>query len=973
MEKYNFIESISKNKLWIHFEENANDELRYKVKQLVIYAATKLSAIRETFPSYTIHDGQHQYNMMNIVELLLGERVKDLSSIESAFLVLSIYYHDIGMVYSSEELNQLSKSKYFNIFLRENISAAISFMQNGQQINDDLAEWFCRWNHAVRVHDLIKIIDTDLVTWENIPIGIHLGLVCESHNWSTLQISSNPLLHTEFLGSCDLKFVSMLLRLADILDFDYTRAPKSLYQYLNLNNGETFSKITSKTEWRKHMSSNGFTLSSDGAKLIFSAGPKHPDVEYSIRQFLTIIDIELYKCNALKSSFNKRWQNFSIPKEIDKDNIISNDYLYGDFELSLAKEKIFEIFIGENLYQSKSTFIRELLQNAIDTTRHRVTYERYINHNLEFKTPPIVIEYWKVNNRYSWFKISDNGMGMDLFKIQNYFLKVGNSYYTSLRFEKFVYDLKLKGVDFLPISRFGIGFLSCFMVSDEILVSTFDRESESRYCLEINPDNNYYILKTDSHNPLTFPDRLKNQKSEFKCNFGTSIYLKVDRLKYDLENQIENQINSYYCHSSIPLIVNDKLDFNSPHHSEIYYKHSISEEMLLLLNRYLGGDLIQELSLIFEVKEINKITHLNNVSGTVILSYINSPNTLVGVNWNITLLDYTTIRVFKKGKRDMLIKVKEVKSFLRNYGLHKDEINSNLKLSYNGIAVPLEKTRDNSEFYENDIDYLSIDYGSNNDDFHAFFNIELFDQYRPELFITRESLKPLSWKIYSALSYIVYSVIKTIKPETIFDSLEFCQHYIVSNRFITNQEISQDILVSDENYWPSKELFYYEGNYISLKTLKNLKLSTKNIEELIFIDAGGDFEVTLPKKLLEDCFNVKLNSHSMELEINVRSKDEINEYFYFPPLMFIDYNESVNLYIDDYPINKNHKISKWIIENSYYLNLKYKDHFGEILDLFRDKIFIKKEELISSLITILNYLASIDNNIKKSLENYSII
>lgn len=973
MEKYNFIESIYKNKLWIQFQENANEELKHKVKQLVIYAATKLSAIRETFPNYTIHDGQHQFNMMNIVQLLLGERIKELSSIESAFLILSIYYHDLGMVYSSDELNQLSSSKYFKEFLKENMSATIIFLQNGQQVNEDLAEWYCRWNHAVRVHDQIKMVDTDLITWENIPIGIHLGYVCESHNWNLFEIVNNPLLHTEFLGVCDLKFVSILLRLADILDFDYTRAPKSLYQYLNLDHADTFSKISSKVEWRKHLSSNGFTLSLDRTKLIFSAGPKHPDVEFSIREFLKIIEAELYKCNSIKSSFSKRWQNINIPNEIDKDNIISNDYLFGDFELSLEKEKIFEIFIGENLYQSNSTFIRELLQNAIDTTRHRVVYERYQNHNLEFETPPIEIEYWKVNNRYSWFKISDQGMGMDLFKIKNFFLKVGNSYYTSLKFEKFIFDLKLKDIDFLPISRFGIGFLSCFMVSDEILVNTFDRESESRYCLEINPHNNYYILKTDSHNPLSFPDRFNNPKNGFKNNYGTTIYLKIDRLKYNLENEIVEQIKSYYSHSSIPLKFNANETINSFPFSKIKYEFSLIKEKILEINKYLGNDLVRELSLILEIKEISEIIHLNNVKGTVILSSLNSSNKLNGEDWNITLNDYYTIGVKKKGKNEKLIQVEEVKSFFWNSGLLKEDSYTNLKLSHNGISLPLEKSRGNSVFFDDEIESLSIDYSSDNDDFHAFFNIELFDDYRPDLYITRESLKPLSWKIYSALSYIVYSSIKTFRPNTIFNSLEFGQYYIVSSRFITNQILSQDILLSDEIYWPSKELFYFEGKYISLKILKKMILNTKNIEELIFFDEGGLFEITLPQKLLEDNFIFRLNSSTMEMEMEIRSKEAINEFYYFPPLMFIDYNENINLYIEDYPLNKNHKISKWIIENSHYLNSKYLDHFREILDLFKRKILMTIDEFVSSLFNILNYLGSIDNNLKHSLIYYGVI
>lgn len=53
----------------------------------------------------------------------------------------------------------------------------------------------------------------------------------------------------------------------------------------------------------------------------------------------------------------------------------------------------------------------------------------------------------------------DNGIGMDEYVVSNYLAKVGRSYYGSK-------DFKILGLKMDPISRFGIGILSCFTVAE---------------------------------------------------------------------------------------------------------------------------------------------------------------------------------------------------------------------------------------------------------------------------------------------------------------------------------------------------------------------------------------------------------------------------------------------------------------------------------------------------------------------------
>ena len=63
----------------------------------------------------------------------------------------------------------------------------------------------------------------------------------------------------------------------------------------------------------------------------------------------------------------------------------------------------------------------------------------------------------------------DNGIGMTKEIIENYLLKIGNSYYKSSEFYK---KQAQWGGTFAPTSQFGIGILSCFMLGNKIEIIT---------------------------------------------------------------------------------------------------------------------------------------------------------------------------------------------------------------------------------------------------------------------------------------------------------------------------------------------------------------------------------------------------------------------------------------------------------------------------------------------------------------------
>ena len=124
----------------------------------------------------------------------------------------------------------------------------------------------------------------------------------------------------------------------------------------------------------------------------------------------------------------------------------------------------------DNLYSKPSLCIRELLQNAADAIRTKKSL--YAMEDINFDKGKIEFYHYLNSNNEEILECRDNGIGMDQDIINNYFTRVGRSYYKSPEFHQLRKEWKEKGVDFDPCSQFGIGFMSCFMLGDQIEIQT---------------------------------------------------------------------------------------------------------------------------------------------------------------------------------------------------------------------------------------------------------------------------------------------------------------------------------------------------------------------------------------------------------------------------------------------------------------------------------------------------------------------
>jgi hypothetical protein len=217
----------------------------------------------------------------------------------------------------------------------------------------------------------------------------------------------------------------------------------------------------------------------------------------------------------------------------------------------LDENVVFERLVRD-VYDHPFAFVRELVQNALDATRCQVYLElrekslgqpefstqvdeetrtRYpVRISLTTKTADNELSGAK--EEYQILTVEDYGIGMDKNIIENYLLQVGRSFYSTDEFRR--------NFGFVPSSRFGIGFLSVFAVSDNVIVETFKPSSQS---------NDGALRLT-----LTGPRKYLLTEKGTRKRSGTKIEVLI-RKSVESEELMES-IQSWCRRVEFPIIVN---------------------------------------------------------------------------------------------------------------------------------------------------------------------------------------------------------------------------------------------------------------------------------------------------------------------------------------------------------------------------------------------------------------------------------
>lgn len=469
-------------------------------------AGPLLSRIPITFTQYTEHDIGHCRNLLDLCGRFIPDvTLQQMNAVELTLLGLSVLLHDFGMFVSEEEKRTALESLEFNEYIGADLERQSTIERAESEsrpweaayLRDAaLAEYFRRIHPERAAENIRRYIDFPL-RYRDVDLGGFVVILAESHGWAVHE--PIDLRHPEktvrglrvkqpiYGVPVNLQYLACCLRLADIMDFDRSRTPVGVF------NAVHFSEERSRAEWNKHLQMKGWLITPQEA--LYAAECTRPAFYVSVMQFLDLIDREIQDCKRLlaqaPADVSGRY-GLELSPVVDRTRVemVDRSYLAGGYRFELDYERIMALLMDRSLYADPSLFVRELVQNAADACRFAASLAAEANATY---VPKIVITE-KLIDGVRHVSVQDNGVGMSLEVLLNYFLRVGRSFYRSRDFLAARARLASSGIDLDATSQFGIGILSCFMVCDTFTVETY-RRGHRPLSVAVEGATKYFVIQ----------------------------------------------------------------------------------------------------------------------------------------------------------------------------------------------------------------------------------------------------------------------------------------------------------------------------------------------------------------------------------------------------------------------------------------------------------------------------------------------
>ncbi len=490
--------------LWKELEKRPveSDRIRTTLK-VAMEEIQKVLDLSDTSPrNFTLHEIGHSYRVaQRIVEIIDQDVLNALSAYELALLILSAYLHDIGMTPKWEKVNshytfllfatpgllKQEESNEFQKWLDNQEKGVVPPLCKEQKctaeelsVANELVANYCRekhvdWGNEWIVENLSKIPKL-YENWIN-----DLILLCASHieGYERLKgdsFSPHPVDNESNI--VHLRFLALVLRVADILDLDPERTPEVILRQRSVS-GESL------VHWLKDPQ---VIINIQDFKIHLYSRPTNALIHKAIKEVAEQIQQELRLCCHVTAFHNlsdcpgfpemKLKHKWVLNPEIHED-IAPRDNLYEYIEAAFRPntEKLLELFSGTALYGNTFIGVRELVQNAFDAIKEQIAYKRLQLNNPEdpVNAKSLAMQHYvdlrfEKNEDGYWLICSDNGVGMTKKIIENHLLISGNTRrHEILKLER---DCMNKGFALERTGQFGIGVLSYFMLADKIIIRT---------------------------------------------------------------------------------------------------------------------------------------------------------------------------------------------------------------------------------------------------------------------------------------------------------------------------------------------------------------------------------------------------------------------------------------------------------------------------------------------------------------------
>jgi len=495
-----------------------------------------LSYIPQTFPHYTRHTIEHSEEIILQASKLLFETerpetcVVPLSGVEAYIIIAAAYLHDAGMVASEAEKERILDSEEWQEWTRSGGGAprsqAIAALRSGDQPADAalrhfladvqtrfLIAEFIRRRHHLRAMDVISEHHAALAAFDfGDPILRRLvGNVCVAHGLKPHELEDKE----RYPDRCDIRgevanvrFAALVLRLGDLLDISHDRACPLLL------NAACPLPADSLAHWSQYQAITHRLTAPD--QIAIHAECENQEQHRVLSDWCQWLTREVAEARSIMARCQRhgQWRPPACTMEEPGATIVIRPtdeatYVPLDWTFDFDQDEVVRRLVYD-VYESPYTFIRELVQNALDATRCQL-YADLAAAGLEAPESPTKVapdrrssypirvglhEVEMLNSLSGQVelrqvvRVEDQGIGMDKDIIRRYFLQIGRSFYATEEFRR--------SFRFVPTSRFGVGFLSVFAVSDQVVVDTFKPSSpagDGPMRLTLTGPRNYLLVE----------------------------------------------------------------------------------------------------------------------------------------------------------------------------------------------------------------------------------------------------------------------------------------------------------------------------------------------------------------------------------------------------------------------------------------------------------------------------------------------
>jgi hypothetical protein len=459
-------------------QRDVRDRLRVSLADIRARSEPLATAISQDLPQLSVHDGRHIDALWPLADLICSPSTC-LTPTEAWVLGVAIVLHDLGLPVAAypggraelQALPEWKDARAAALRARLRRSPTSTELAAHDELLDTVAdEATLRKRHAERAAELVHvrwtgghrlIADDDLQN----ALGSVAGRIASSHWWPAERLRELGRTEGAPAGMPSTWTVrpillGAILRVADAAHLDALRAPQPERAIRRLGS-------IAREHWDFQERLRQPVL--DGDRLRFTSsrpfGPDDAAAWWRCLDALRLLDDELASCDAVLQGMGlprlaaRSVEGVRDPRQLAQ-SVCTHGWVPVEAQVGVSDiPQLIDRLGGEALYGDEvGVPLRELIQNACDAVRARQALQPGFSGAIVARA----------TSDGRTLEVQDNGIGMGQEVLTGALIDFGRSLWSSSELATVLPGLA--GTGFQPIGRFGIGFFSVFMWTDDVEV-----------------------------------------------------------------------------------------------------------------------------------------------------------------------------------------------------------------------------------------------------------------------------------------------------------------------------------------------------------------------------------------------------------------------------------------------------------------------------------------------------------------------